>query len=107
MDMDTLKKKSDLMHDISVEKKNALEKLKSQQILIYNSHIFRADPATIALASALMSSQPEKIYMIDTNDNPCEISDPADFLAKLLEKNQASVNAYHQYHSKFKKRLGS
>ena len=106
MDIDTLKKKSDLMHDISVEKKNALEKLRSQKILIYNSHIFRADPATIALASALMRSQPEKIYMIDTNDNPCEISDPADFLEKLLEKNQASVNAYHQYHSKFKKRLG-
>ena len=107
MDKDTLKKKSDLMHDISIEKKNALEKLKSQQILIYNNHIFRADPATIALASAHMSSQVEKIYLIDTNDNPCEIADPADFLAKLLEKNQTSVNAYHQYHSKFKKRLGS
>ena len=107
MDIDALKKKSDLMHDLSIEKKNALEKLRSQQVLVYNNHIFRADPVTIALTSALMSSRPEKIYVIDTNDNPCEIADPADFLTKLLEKNQASVNAYHRYHSKFKKRLGA
>lgn len=107
MDIETLKKKSDLMHDLSIEKTNALEKLKSQQVVVYNNHIFRADPTTLALVSILIKNNPDKIYIIDTNNNPCEINNPTDFFLKLIEKNQESINSYHQYYSKFKKRLGA
>ena len=35
MDIKSLKKKSDLMHDIAVSKKYALEKMHSRQIVAY------------------------------------------------------------------------
>ena len=47
MDIGELKKQSDLSYDIAIAKRNALEKAHSRQIIVYNEHIFRADPQTI------------------------------------------------------------
>lgn len=105
MDVESLKKTADLMHDIAVSKQNALEKLRSRQVLIYNNHVFRADAETLNLIHALRQSQQDKtIYVLDTNNNPCEIRDSSDFMKKLLERNQESINAYHQLYQTFKKR---
>jgi len=41
---------------------------------------------------------------LDSNDNPAEITDPKDFLSKLVERNQESINEYHTLYSKFKRR---
>ena len=49
MDIGKLKNYSDLAFDIKQLKQNALEKCNARQVLVYNEHIFRADPATINL----------------------------------------------------------
>jgi len=105
MDVESLKKTADLMHDIAVSKQNALEKLRSRQILIYNNHAFRADVETLNFVHALRQFQQDKIiYVLDINNNPCEIQDSSDFMKKLLERNQESINVYHQLYQTFKKK---
>ena len=105
MDVEKLKAQSDLAHSISIEKKTALEKMHSRQTMVYNNQIFRANPETICLVKILAEANLGKnIYLTDTNNNPCEILDSADFLKRLIERNQESVNEYHQYYSRFRRR---
>ena len=47
MDIGTLKNYSDLAHDLAQTKRNALEKMRSRQIIAYNERLFRADAETI------------------------------------------------------------
>lgn len=103
MDIGELKKSADLSYDISVAKKNALEKAESRQIFAYNGHLFRADAETICLVQTLKEHH-NSFYVLDSNKNPCEIKDPAEFINKLIEKNQETLNAYHQTHESFAKR---
>ena len=103
MDIGELKQKADLSYDISVAKKNALERAVSRQIFAYNGHLFRADAQTICLVKTL-SEQKDSFFVLDTNNNPCEIKEPADFLNKLIERNQETLNAYHQIIESFSKR---
>ena len=87
MDIGTLKNYSDLAHDLNQIKKNALEKLKSRQIIAYNGRLFRADADTINVVQTFKAHSKE-FYMLDTNDNPCHIIDPDEFLRILIERNQ-------------------
>ena len=103
MNIGELKQKADLSYDISVAKQNALERALSRQIIAYNEHLFKADAQTICLVKTL-SEHKESFFVLDTNDNPCEIQDPADFLNKLIERNQETLNAYNQIHETFKRR---
>jgi hypothetical protein len=103
MDIGELKQKADLSYDISVAKKNALERAESRQIFAYNGHLFRADAQTICLVKTL-SEQKDSFFVLDTNNNPCEIKGPVDFLNKLIERNQETLNAYHQINEEFAKR---
>jgi hypothetical protein len=100
MDIRSLKQQSDLSYDVSVAKRNALEKARSRQVLVYNAHLFRADPQTICLVRTLKESN-DKFFVLDTNDNPVEITDADDFLERLIERNQETLNAYHQTHKTF------
>ena len=103
MTVGELKQKADLSYDISVAKKNALERAESRQIIAHNGHLFRADPQTICLVKTL-SENKDTFFVLDSNSNPCEIKDPADFLKKLIERNQETLNAYHQINEEFVKR---
>ena len=103
MNIGELKQKADLSYDISVAKKNALERVESRRIFAYNEHLFKADAQTICLVKTL-SEQKDNFFVLDTNKNPCEIKDPADFLNKLIERNQETLNAYNQIHETFKRR---
>ena len=103
MTVGELKQKADLSYDISVAKKNALERAESRQIIAHNEHLFKADAQTICLVKTL-SEQKDSFFILDTNNNPCEIKDPADFLNKLIERNQETLNAYNQIHDTFTKR---
>ena len=100
MDIGSLKKQSDLSYNIAIAKRNALEKANSRQIIVYNEHIFRADPQTICVARTLKETQ-DTFFILDTNNNPVEITDPGDFLSKLIERNQESLNSYHQMYKTF------
>ena len=102
MNVGELKQKADLSYDISVAKQNALERALSRQIIAYNEHLFKADAQTICLVKTL-SEHKESFFVLDTNDNPCEIQDPADFLNKLIERNQETLNAYNQIHETYKR----
>ena len=105
MDIGTLKDYSDLAFDLAQLKKNALEKIRSRQIVAYNGRLFRADANTINVVQTYKAHSKE-FYMLDTNDNPCHITDPDEFLRKLIERNQETLNTYHQLHEDLKnKRL--
>tara|TARA_B100000405_G_scaffold294460_1_gene247589 strand:- start:632 stop:943 length:312 start_codon:yes stop_codon:yes gene_type:complete len=103
MNVGELKQKADLSYDISVAKQNALERALSRQIIAYNEHLFKADAQTICLVKTLRE-QKDKFFVLDTNNNPCEITDPTEFLNKLIERNQETLNAYSQIHETFKRR---
>ena len=105
MDIGKLKSYSDLAHDLSQTKKNALEKMRSRQIIAYNNRLFCADAQTINVVQTFKAHSKE-FYMLDTNDNPCHIIDPDEFLRILIERNQETLNSYHQLHEDLKnKRL--
>ena len=105
MDIGTLKDYSDLAFDLAQLKKNALEKIRSRQIVAYNGRLFRADANTINVVQTYKAHSKE-FYMLDTNDNPCHITDPEEFLRILIERNQETLNSYHKLHEDLKnKRL--
>ena len=104
MDIGELKKQSDLSYDIAIAKRNAIEKAKTRQIVVYNEHIFRADPQTICLVKTL-SELEDTFFILDTNHNPVEIKDPQDFLSKLIQRNQESLSSYHQMYKTFERKV--
>jgi len=97
MDIGNIKKHSDLNFEVAQAKKNALEKMRSRQLMAYNERLFKADANTINLISTL-KQQSEDFYVLDVNENPCHVKDPEDFLKKLIERNQETLNAYQQLH---------
>jgi len=103
MDIRELKRQSDLSYDTAIAKRNALEKAHSRQVVVYNEHIFRADAQTICLVRTLKESL-DTFCVLDTNRNPVEITDPANFLSILVERNQESLNAYKQIYQTFTKK---
>ena len=100
MDIHELKRQSDLSYDTAIAKRNALEKAHARQVLVYNEHIFRADTETICLVKTLSESD-DTFFVLDTNSNPVEIKDPNDFLSQLVQRNQESLNTYHQIYTTF------
>jgi hypothetical protein len=101
MDLRSLKQQSDHSFNIAVAKKNALERAKSRQLFAYRDHLFRADADTINLVHALKQNN-KKFFVLDANDNPCEIVNPEEFLQLLIERNQETLNQYHQLHEQLK-----
>ena len=53
MDIGNIKKHADLNFEVSQAKKNALEKLRSRQLMAYNERLFTADADTMNLVSTL------------------------------------------------------
>ena len=104
MDIGSLKKESDLSFDVAISKRNALEKAHSRLVVVYNEHIFRADAETINLVKTLEEVHSSPLYILDTNNNPVEISDPKEFLHVLTERNQEAISSYHQMSKTFAKR---
>jgi len=104
MDIHELKKQSDLSYDTAVAKRNALEKAHSRLVVVYNEHIFRADPETINLVKTLSEVHTTPFYVLDSNKNPVEISDPSEFLQVLIQRNQEAISAYHQMSKTFEKK---
>jgi hypothetical protein len=103
MDIVNLKKHADLTFKVAQAKKNALERMRSRQLMAYNERLFVADANTINLVSTL-KQQMQDFYVLDVNDNPCHITDPDDFLGKLIERNQETLNAYQQLHQDLAKK---
>ena len=103
MDIGNIKKHSDLNFEVAQAKKNALEKMRSRQLMAYNERLFMADAYTISLVSTLKQLNKD-FYVLDVNDNPCHVEDPNDFLNKLIERNQETLNSYQQLHQDLAKK---
>ncbi len=103
MNIGELKQKSDLSYNVAIAKRNALEKAQSRQVIVYKEHIFRANPETINLVSTLKNTN-DKFFVLDTNNNPVEITDPTEFLKILIDRNQESLSSYHQMSKTFESR---
>jgi hypothetical protein len=103
MDIGKIKEYSDLSYKVAETKKNALEKLRSRQLLAYNERLFQADANTITLVNTFKQHSKD-FYVLDVNDNPCHVKDPDEFLNKLIERNQETLNAYHQLHQDLAKK---
>ena len=79
--------------------------MRSRQIVAYNGRLFQANAETINVVQ-IFKAHSKDFYMLDTNDNPCHITDPDDFLRILIERNQETLNTYHHLHEDLKnKRL--
>ena len=100
MDIGNIKKHSDLNFQVAQAKSNALEKMRSRQIMAYNERLFKADADTINLVNTLKQHNKD-FYVLDVNDNPCHIKDPDVFLEKLIQRNQESLSSYHQMYKTF------
>ena len=101
MDIRDLKKNSDLSYDVAVAKRNALEKARSRQVLVHQGHLFRADPETINLVKSLKDLGVDNVVLLDTNNNPVHIKDPEDFLQRLVQRNQETLNSYLETYETF------
>ena len=104
MDIGSLKNLSDLSYDIAVAKRNALEKANSRLVVVYNEHIFRADAETINLVKTLEEVHSSPFYILDTNNNPMEVSNSKELLHVLVERNQEAMSSYHQMSKTFEKK---
>mgnify|MGYP003626019645 FL=1 len=104
MDIGSLKKESDLSFDVAIAKRNALEKAHSRLVVVYNEHIFRADAETINLVKTLEEVYSSPFYILDTNNNPVEVSNSKELLHVLVERNQEAMGSYHQMSKTFEKR---
>lgn len=103
MDIKSLREQSDLSFNTATTKQNALEKARSRQIVAYNNHLFRADAETINLISVLKQQQ-DKFFVLDVNQNPCEIDNAEEFLTLLISRNQETLNQYHTLYQQLKQR---
>lgn len=101
MDINELKRHSDLSFDRAVTKKNLLARAESELITVYQDHIFRADAVTIATVRALMESQ-DYFFILDSNSNPVKIDNPKEFLYLLIQRQQSALNTYHQTYQTLK-----
>lgn len=104
MDIGSLKKESDLSFDVAIAKRNALEKAHSRLVVVYNEHVFRADAETINLVKTLEEVHSSPFYILDTNNNPMEVSNSKELLHVLVERNQEAMSSYHQMSKTFEKR---
>ena len=101
MDINELKRHSDLSFDRAVAKKNLLARAESELITVYQDHIFRADAVTIATVRALMESQ-DYFFILDSNSNPVKIGNPKEFLNLLIQRQQSALNTYYQTYQSLK-----
>ena len=104
MDIGSLKKESDLSFDVAIAKRNALEKAHSRLVVVSTEHIFRADAETINLVKTLEEVHSSPFYILDTNNNPMEVSNSKELLHVLVERNQEAMSSYHQMSKTFEKR---
>lgn len=103
MDLSELKNISQHSHDLALTKSNALHKAQSDIVTVYRNHIFRADAETICLVRTLAETNPS-FFVLDTNNNPVEITDPEELLKLLVQRNQSALNQYHQTYNMIKQK---
>ena len=72
------------------------QRVKSQEVFVYNGSMFRADATTVAYAQTLQ----DNTTIIDINQTPCKIKDAEDFRRTLQLKHNEILNEYNNEYQK-------
>jgi hypothetical protein len=94
---------SNYRRTLSNQKKNIVSRMRVLQTVHHNSGTFFADASTIAFINALIQAGKKTAILIDTKENPIEISDLQDFLELLIGHYVESTNEYKIQIDKLKK----
>ena len=92
MNIGELKQKADLSYDITVAKRNALERAESRQIMAYNGHLFKANVETICAVETLKKYK-QKNTNISGRKNT---SKKAQTILVALKKNVKNTSKKHK-----------
>lgn len=85
------------------QKRNIRTRMQVLQTVHYNAGSFVADERTISFVDALMNSSKDSAILMDTKDNPVEITDLADFKEKLISAYNEASNEYKIQMDKIKR----
>ena len=77
-------------------------KLKSMLTYAHNGGVFTIDQSLITFVDLLSKQGRDTIILIDTNGNPIEIKEPAEFLAEIFSRYFEATNLYHSEYTKLK-----
>lgn len=78
------------------QKKEIQSRMQVLMTLHYNNGSFTADPSFIGFVSALKHAGKTSVIVLDTRDNPIEISDIDDFLDMLIGAYTEASNEYRE-----------
>ena len=68
------------------------QRVKSQEVFVYNGCMFRADAVTVAYAQTVK----DDAVIIDINQTPCKIENADDFRRTLQLKHNEILNEYEK-----------
>jgi hypothetical protein len=88
---------------LSNQKKNVIARMQTLQLVHHNNGSFIANPQTISFVQALISVGKTSSVILDTKENPIEISNLSDFLELLVGAYTEGVNEYKVQMDKLKK----
>jgi len=88
---------------LSNQKKNIIARMQTLQLLHYQGGSFTANPSTISFVHSLIQLGKKKSVILDTKENPIEISDLNEFLEGLVGAYSEGVNEYKVQMDKIKK----
>ena len=79
---------------VSNQKRNVIARMQTLQLVHYNNGSFTANPNTISFVQALISVGKNSSVILDTKENPIEITDLTEFLELLVGAYTEGVNEY-------------
>lgn len=79
---------------IETQKKNLQMRVETLQTLHYNGGSFCADQTLIAFTKAQIDIGTESFVVVDLKNKPFQITEPADFLEKLVSAYNSAMNEY-------------
>tara|TARA_R110000764_G_scaffold39473_9_gene88214 strand:+ start:948 stop:1295 length:348 start_codon:yes stop_codon:yes gene_type:complete len=88
---------------VSNQKRNVIARMQTLQLVHYNNGSFTANPNTISFVQALISVGKTSSVILDTKENPIEITDLTEFLELLVGAYTEGVNEYKVQMDKLKK----
>ena len=72
------------------------QRVKSQEVFVYNGSMFRADATTVAYAQTIQ----DNMIIMDINKTPCMIENADDFRRTLQLKHNEILNEYNNEYQK-------
>ena len=88
---------------LSNQKKNVIARMKTLQIVHHQGGSFVSSPSNIGFIHALIAAGKKSSIVLDSKDNPIEISDLSEFLTMLIESYTEGTNEYKVQMDKLKK----